>query len=242
MTLVYVPGNTFQMGSRENDPDATPAEFPQHEVKLDSFWIDQTEITNAQYNLCVDSGECTQSRYASNSAYNSENYPVVGISWQDAADFCAWAGGRLPTEAEWEYAAKGPEGYQYPWGNTFDGNNLNYCDKNCTEDWADSNFDDGYRESAPVGSYPGGASWVGALDMAGNVWEWTWDWCASYSSDPQINPTGPENGNCKIIRGGAWASPQSGVRTTYRMISSEISPNIKHPNIGFRCVMPVETN
>ena len=173
MTLVYVPGNTFQMGSRENDPDATSVESPQYEVKLDSFWIDQTEITNAQYNLCVDSGECPPSRYASNSAYNRENYPAVGISWQDAADFCAWTGGRLPTEAEWEYVAKGPDGYHYPWGNTFDGNNLNYCDINCSEDWADLNFDDGYRESAPIGSYPGGASWVGALDMAGNVWELT---------------------------------------------------------------------
>jgi len=238
MTMLFVPKGTFRMGNSEDAPNVTSAEMPQHEVFLDSFWIDQIEVTNAQYNLCVDEGICRKAHYVSSSAYNGDDYPVVGIAWDDAVDYCTWVGGRLPTEAEWEYAAKGPDELQYPWGNNFDGKNLNYCDSNCTESWADPNVDDGYRESAPVGNFPAGASWVGALDMAGNVWEWTWDWCAGYSSDPQANPMGPESGNCKIIRGGAFGSPSSGVRTTYRLISDEIMPEIRHPNIGFRCVVP----
>jgi serine/threonine-protein kinase len=145
----------------------------------------------------------------------------------------------LPTEAEWEYAAKGDTGLIYPWGNTFDGSQVNFCDVNCDESWSDKTIDNGHQESAPVGSFPGGTSWVGALDMAGNVWEWTWDWCEAYPSGPLVNPSGPDNGICKIIRGGAWASPPDGIRTTYRLIgSAEIGPTIRHPNIGFRCVLP----
>jgi Tol biopolymer transport system component/formylglycine-generating enzyme required for sulfatase activity len=240
MTMFFVPAGSFLMGSSKNDPDASSDEYPQHEVKLDSFWIDQTEITNAQYNLCVDLGGCRKSRYANNAAYNRDDYPAVGVAWQDAVDYCTWAGGRLPTEAEWEYAARGEGGFIYPWGNEFDGSLVNFCDMNCEEGWADKTIDDGYEESAPAGSFPGGASWVGALDMAGNVWEWTWDWCESYSSGLQINPNGPENGRCKIIRGGAWASPPSGIRTAYRISgSTEIAPGIRHPNIGFRCLLPI---
>ena len=238
MTMLFVPAGIFLMGSSDDDPDATADEFPQHEVKLDSFWIDRTEVTNAQYDLCVDNAACRESRYSNNTIYNGRDYPAVGISWQDAKDYCNWAGGRLPTEAEWEYAAKGEQGFTYPWGNEFDGNLVNFCDMNCEENWADKAIDDGYERSAPAGSFPGGSSWVGALDMAGNVWEWTWDWCGGYSPDLQINPDGPEDGSCKIIRGGAWASPPAGIRTAYRIIeSAEITPDIRHPNIGFRCVV-----
>jgi formylglycine-generating enzyme required for sulfatase activity len=240
MTMFFVPAGSFQMGSSENAPDAEASEFPQHEVTLDSFWIDQSEVTNAQYNLCVNMGECRKSRYANNPGYNGDSYPVVGVTWGDAVDYCTWVGGSLPTEAEWEYAAKGPSGFIYPWGNEFNGKLANFCDVNCEESWADKTVDDGFEESAPVGSYPGGASWVGVLDLAGNVWEWTWDWCDVYSSYPQNNPTGPEDGTCKILRGGAWASPPTGIRTAYRIIgSTEIAPNIRHPNIGFRCVRPI---
>ena len=239
MSMLFVPSGIFLMGAGQSDLNADQGEKPAHQVKLDDFWIDETEVSNRQYSLCVVRGDCAPSRYSSNEEYNGDNYPVVGIGWQDAQDYCAWAGGRLPTEAEWEYAARGNEGLIYPWGNDYDGRLLNACDVNCGKSWADPEIDDGYQESAPAGSYPAGASWVGALDMAGNVWEWVRDWCGEYDGEYSDNSMGPEQGRCKIIRGGAWASPPAGVRTTYRMInSSEISPDIRHPNIGFRCVYP----
>jgi len=241
MTVFFVPAGIFDMGAAEDDPDAADDEMPQHTVTLDAFWVDQTEVTNAQYAFCVEQDGCRKSLIAGNPSYNGSKLPVTGVSWQDAFDYCDWAGGRIPTEAEWEYASKGKDNSSYPWGNEFNGNFLNFCDVNCDEEWADTTIDDGYTESAPVGSFLDGASWVGALDMAGNVWEWVWDWCGAYSANLQTNPHGSQSGNCKIIRGGAWASPQAGVRTTYRMIgSAEISPTIRHPNIGFRCVMDVD--
>ncbi|MFC1936893.1 formylglycine-generating enzyme family protein [Chloroflexota bacterium] len=239
MVMAFVPGGTFQMGSLEDEPDANPGEFPQHPVTVDAYWIDLLEVSNAQYTLCVAEGVCRASRYANSSAYNGGDYPAVGVSWQDAQDYCAWIGGRLPTEAEWEYAAAGPDGLRYPWGDEFDGNLLNFCDTNCAQSWADDQIDDGYTESAPVGTYPGGASWVGALDLAGNVWEWVWDWYSDFTPEMQTNPSGPESGGYKIIRGGCWANGMDGVRTAYRMQGSqEITPSIRHPNIGFRCVIP----
>ena len=241
LAIVFVPGGTFRMGSFGKDPLATAEELPNHTVTLNSYWIDRTEVPNSAYNQCVKTGLCTQSRYANNASYNGENLPAVGISWQDAATYCDWVGGRLPFEAEWEYAAKGEPGNLYPWGDRFDGGLLNFCDANCRESWADGSVTDGFEESAPVGSYPEGASWVGALDMAGNVWEWVWDWYSEYTSEDQTNPVGPANGSCKIIRGGCWANGADGVRTTYRMDSgSEISLSTRHANIGFRCVSAIE--
>lgn len=237
--MSYVPPGEFTMGADESDPDAVPEELPAHQVSLSGFWIDQTEITNRQYQQCVDAGVCRVSRYSSNSVYNGDDFPVVGVTQQDAGNFCVWVGGRLPTEAEWEFAARGPQGLRYPWGNDFDGTLINFCDFQCSEPWADALLDDGYRESAPVNSFPGGASWVGAVDMAGNVWEWVSDWYAPYSSDRQDNPTGPFEGRTAIIRGGCWASPAWGVRTSYRIDGgSEIVSSVRHPNIGFRCVIP----
>jgi formylglycine-generating enzyme required for sulfatase activity len=156
--MAFVPGGTFQMGSEEEDALANDDEFPRHSVTLDSFWIDQTEVTNAQYALCVAEGECEESAYADDSRYNGDDYPVVGVSWYDANDYCTWADARLPTEAEWEYAARGEEGYIYPWGN----------------DAPTCEFAQFYgcpKDTIPVGSLTDGASWVGAMDMAGNAWE-----------------------------------------------------------------------
>jgi formylglycine-generating enzyme required for sulfatase activity len=237
MLMVYVPGGEFAMGSDERDADADDNDFPQHKVTLGGFWIDRTEVTNGQYAFCVNDGVCKDSRYAGDSTFNGDDYPIVGVPWQDAADYCGRAGGRLPTEAEWEYAARGEQGARYPWGDTFDGARLNYCDVNCDEGpWADEAIDDGYAQSAPVGTYPGGASWCGALDMVGNVWEWVADWYGDYSAAAQTNPIDTESGNARVLRGGCWANDAVGVRGAYRI---RIAGNVRHSNVGFRCVVPV---
>jgi eukaryotic-like serine/threonine-protein kinase len=239
MPQVYVPAGEFTMGSSKSiDPQAAEGEIPLHSVYLDEYWIDMTEVTNSQYALCVaDGGACSKpmdSGLIDNNQYL--NYPVVLVSWQQAVDYCAWTGGRLPTEAEWEKAARGPDGRIYTWGNTFDGTLLNYCDINCNNtDWKDSSFDDGYVELAPVGEYPGGASVYGALDMSGNAYEWVADWYAPYGKLPQSNPTGPASGEEHIIRGGSWGDDRGHVRTAIR--SHEYVTDTHWTNyIGFRCV------
>lgn len=225
------------MGSNDVNSD----EKPVHEVTLDSFWIDQTEVTNAQYTRCDEADRCnapsSPTSYTRDSYYgNSEfaDYPVIFVSWEDAKTYCEWAGGRLPTEAEWEYAARGPQGLVYPWGNEFDGRKLNFCDKNCAIGWVDKNVDDGYADTAPVGSYPDGASWASARDMAGNVWEWVADWYGAYPSESQVNPTGPRNGVFRVLRGGSFYSVVSHVRAANR--DNNTPGNRVDYGVGFRCV------
>jgi formylglycine-generating enzyme required for sulfatase activity len=241
MELVYIPAGEFIMGSSRNeDPHTFEEELPQHIVYMDAYWIDRTEVTNAQYALCVaDSGACTKpannysrtrSSYYDNVQYAS--HPVIFVSWSQAAAYCTWAGRRLPTEAEWEKAARGPKGRIYPWGNTFDGTLANYCDVNCLTDWKDSRYDDGYIETSPVGVYRGGASLYGVLDMAGNVYEWVADWYEPYTQIPQSNPTGPASGLDHIMRGGSWGDDPDHVRSAIR---SRISGDTWLDFIGFRC-------
>ena len=242
MVLVYVAEGEFKMGSaRTEDPETLEEELPQHIVYLDAYWIDQTEVSNAQYAMCVADGDtCTKPKeifsLTRSSYYDNEqyaNYPVIFVSWDQAAGYCAWAGRRLPTEAEWEKAARGPEGRIYPWGNTFDGTLANYCDINCINGWKDDRYDDGYVETSPVGDYPLGASVYGALDMAGNVYEWVADWYGPYSRISQVNPTGPPSGQEHIIRGGAWGDDFVHVRAAVR---SHINvPDYWVNFIGFRC-------
>lgn len=239
MMLVFIPAGEFKMGSsRADDPQAFDEELPQHIVYLGDFWIDKTEVTNAQYAMCVASGNCTPpaNNYSSTreSYYNNSqyaDYPVVFVSWSQAAAYCSWAGRRLPTEAEWEKAARGSDGRVYPWGNTFDGTLANSCDANCNLPWK-GQYDDGYVETAPVGAYPNGASVYGILDMAGNVYEWVADWYDPYNPDRQENPTGPNSGLDKIMRGGSWGDDPAHVRTTIR---SPINPDNWLDFIGFRC-------
>jgi formylglycine-generating enzyme required for sulfatase activity/predicted Ser/Thr protein kinase len=255
--MVLVPAGEFTMGS---DPDVALAEckklysgdckrewfedeYPPHTVTLSAFYIDQYEVTNAQYKKCVDAGKCsrpsesksyTRSSYYGNSQF--DNYPVIYVNWEQAKTYCEWRGSntRLPTEAEWEKAARGTDGRLYPWGNTFDGGRVNFCDRNCTLDWANKEYDDGYADTAPVGSYPGGASLYGALDMAGNVWEWVADWYNEkyYASSPRNNPTGPSSGEYRVVRGGAWSSLGDLVRAANR-IRYRPSDTLNH--VGFRC-------
>jgi eukaryotic-like serine/threonine-protein kinase len=241
MVMISIPEGEFKMGvPTTEDPGGFTDEQPQHVVYLDTYWIDQTEVSNAQYALCVaDSGACTKpaNTYAvTHPSYYDDslfaNYPVVYVSWSQAAAYCSWAGRRLPTEAEWEKAARGLEGNIYPWGNTFDGTLVNFCDSNCQTTWKNSAYNDGYAGTSPVGAYPGGASVFGVLDMAGNVHEWVADWHGPYSGGPQSNPTGPASGLDRIIRGGSWGDDTGHVRSDIR---SSLSGDNWLDFIGFRC-------
>jgi formylglycine-generating enzyme required for sulfatase activity len=226
MVMVYVPAGEFEMGSAEGDSD----EQPVHIVALDGFWIDQTEVTNGQYQRCVESGDCnppvesrssTRDSYYGNSTY--DDYPVIYVSWHQANAYCEWAGARLPTEAEWEYAARGSDGRTYPWGNSVpDCDKANYWDK-----------EDGcVGDTTAVGSYAAGVSWCGALDMAGNVWEWVADWYADYPSGREVNPTGPSSGESRVLRGGSWVRAANRLRCTYR---NRAPPDNWGGHRGFRC-------
>ena len=232
MTMRFVPSGTFSMGHTNISADESPI----HDVTLDSFWIDQTEVTNAQYAKCVQDSTCRRVGIATEAGYNGADQPVTGIRWDNAQGYCEWAGGRLPTEAEWEYAARGKEGYTYPWGNIFDGEKANFCDENCTFEWRNGAVNDQYEFTAPVGTYsPAGDSWVRAQDMAGNVWEWVSDWYGSdyYAQFVQDNPTGPERGSEKVLRGGSWFNGATDLRSANRY---NLDPTSQYYSVGFRCV------
>jgi formylglycine-generating enzyme required for sulfatase activity len=247
MVLAYVPAGEYLMGSDESQiaqalalcdeyPDgygkcarATfEEETPQHAATLDGFWIDTTEVTNRQYKLCVAGGACRASKLAERPSYNGDDLPVAGIPWQDAADYCAWAGGRLPTEAEWEYAARGPSGAIFPWGDEFNCAGGNFAD-------TVTGCDDGFPEPAPVGSFPQGVSWCGALDMAGNVWEWVGDYYGAYTPEDQVDPAGPTEGSQRILRGGSWGYMPGFVRGATRYA---VPPTADYLAVGFRCAVP----
>jgi formylglycine-generating enzyme required for sulfatase activity len=236
MTMVYVPEGEFRIGTPWSRDAAA------HTVALDAFWIDQTEVTNAHYSQCVAAGACSvpacnwgEPTYGD---ATKADHPAICVTWQAARTYCVWAGGRLPTEAEWEVVARGPDAALYPWGDEFDGTRLNSCDVNCPhEDHQIPDVDDGYARTAPVGSFPSGASWCGALDMAGNVWEWVADWYGRYPRTRQTNPTGPESGSERLIRGGSWFDYDE-----YGFLRADnrhpFEPRAGNDIIGFRCVVP----
>ena len=233
--MVYVPGGEFLRGSLEDDPLADEDERPQHPVFVDGFWIDKTEVTNGEYQLCVDSGVCTPQRHQGQ-RFAGADQPVVGVDWFQSVTYCQWVGGSLPTEAQWEKAARGTDGRIYPWGNDFDGSRLNYCDVNCIQDWKDRRVSDGYAYTAPVGNFPAGASPYGALDMSGNVWEWTADWYDPdyYPRTEYYNPMGPAAGQQRVIRGGSWHYAGRNLRAPNR---HKDVPTFRYDKIGFRCVV-----
>jgi formylglycine-generating enzyme required for sulfatase activity len=240
---VNIPAGEFIMGSNPDEPYFFGAESPRHKVFLDEYWIQRTEVTNKLYRLCVEAGAChppreikssTRDDYYTNSAY--DDFPVIYVSYNDASSFCKWVGGKLPTEAEWEKAARGTDGRLFPWGNGDLAANLaNFCDTGCPHPGeAELNFDDGYRDTAPVGSYPAGASPYGILDMAGNVLEWTSDWYSTnyYAISPYKDPLGSSTGTKHPIRGGSWYSARAGLRTSAR---ASLSPDSIYDTVGFRC-------
>jgi formylglycine-generating enzyme required for sulfatase activity len=221
MILVRVPAGEFLMGSADNDTAAASDEKRQHTVTLDEYWIGKYEVTNAQYAAFAAAKNIDWSMPS-----GKENHPVVSVSWYDAVAFCEWLSEvsgrtiRLPTEAEWEKAARGTDGRLYPWGN-----------ESPTCDLAQYGECDG--GALPVGSKPKGASPYGALDMAGNVWEWVADWSDSnyYDNSPNRNPTGPTSGEYRGLRGGAWFDISVNVRAAYR---GGHDPDLRNVNFGFR--------
>jgi len=226
MTMVYVPGGDLMMGSADDDPIAQSDEKPRHDVYLDAFWIDRTEVTNAQYRQCVQSDKCRASVYADRPDLNGDDQPVTGVNWDEAAAYCRWAGAALPTEAQWEKAAKGADYQRYPWGAQ-----TATCEFAVLKDYF--GYGCGKGEAAwPVGSKPQGASPYGALDMAGNVSEWVADWYGAYPSEYQVNPTGPAAGTKKVIRGGSWNNTWPNARIAAR--ETDV-PDNHADNLGFRC-------
>jgi formylglycine-generating enzyme required for sulfatase activity len=265
MVMVYVPAGEFLMGSADSDSNVKRDEKPQHKVMLDAYWVDRTEVTNAMFARFVEAtsyktdaekarqasvyyenmkswketagADWQHPRGPSSNLTGLDTYPVVAVSWNDAAAYCQWAGRRLPTEAEWEKAARGPDGRKYPWGDIWDvqmARRVNFADRNLISDMADNNADDGYKFTAPAGSYPAGASRYDALDMAGNVWEWVRDWYEEqyYDRSPVENPTGPAAGQLRALRGGSWGDPQSQVRVAVRGWNI---PDFGIGYLGFRC-------
>jgi formylglycine-generating enzyme required for sulfatase activity len=225
MVEVYVPAGNFTMGSDDRDDRKSN---PPHLVHLNAFWVDQTEVSRGMYNVCVRAGACPsipehRDPHVDDPAYS--NYPVIYIKWQYAQRYCAWAGRKLPTEAEWEKAARGTDGRLFPWGDSQPTLSL-------------ANYNNNIGELMPVDRYPLGASPYGALNMAGNAREWTLDWYAPfyYRTSPDTNPTGPETGETKSLRGGSFLDDERQLRVFNRFQHEPGSPG---NNRGFRCVESV---
>jgi len=234
--MLFVPSGTFTMGSEALE--AAPNERPLTSTTLTRFYMSRFPVTNAEYEQ-FDRGH-VQKRVAG----AADSHPVVHVTSLEAMKFCQWLTTRerkkyrLPTEAEWEYAARGTDGRRYPWGN-FDrrGDLANFADRNTVFAWSDREISDGYAESSPVGAFPLGASPFGLEDMAGNVWEWCLDYFEIYKGAPRVNPRGPTSGAKRVYRGGSWKSRFNSLRTTSR--GSNV-PNYSCNDLGFRIVCECE--
>jgi eukaryotic-like serine/threonine-protein kinase len=257
MLMVFVPAGEFMMGSE----DGPVNEQPLHTVTLPDFWIDQTEVTNAMfakfieetgYETDAQKGGCSyvldltaeQWNCLSDAAWDhpqgSESsvggldaHPVVQVSWNDARAYCAWADRRLPTEAEWEKAARSDDARRFPWGNDeVNGELLNLADVAYGTAWSIPQVDDGFQFTSPVGHYSAGASPYGALDMAGNVWEWNSSLSEPYPYDPNDGREDLSASGMRALRGGSWDDFTINVRSTIRFRGG---PAFRVAYIGFRC-------
>jgi formylglycine-generating enzyme required for sulfatase activity len=230
--MIFLPSAEFTMGS--DTEEASPNERPLSHITLSRFYLSRCLITNAEYE------QFDRAHHAKRSPGAGDRHPVVYVSYLDAVKFCQWLSTRerrkyrLPTEAEWEYAAKGNDNRKFPWGN-YDGRGdlANFADRNTVFAWSDRDIDDGYPESSPVGAFPLGASPFGVEDMAGNVWEWCLDYYELYRPGPKVNPRGPSAGTKRVHRGGSWKSRFSSLRTAMR---SSNAPGFSCNDLGFRIV------
>ena len=225
MVWVRLPGGSFQMGSTDGDS----REKPVHRVTVDGFELTKSEVTVAQYRACVDAGTCNAGgtgEYCNWDKGDRGAHPINCVDWGQSAAFCKWAGGRLPTEAEWEYAARsGGRDWTYPWGNE-----QATCSRAVMDDGGDGC---GKNRTWPVCSKSAGHSAQGLCDMAGNVWEWVADWYGDYSPAASRNPTGPGSGSVRVCRGGGWFNPAAGLRAAYR---NGNRPGDRGSGLGFRCL------
>jgi len=234
--MLFVPSGKFIMGSE--DLEAAPNERPITSVTLTRYYISRFPVTNAEYEQ-FDPGHAQK-----RAAGAGDRHPVVHVSSLEAMKFCQWLTTRerkkyrLPTEAEWELAARGTDGRKYPWGNhDHRGDLANFADKNTVFAWSDREINDGYAESSPVGAFPMGVSPFGLEDMAGNVWEWCLDYFEIYRGSPKVNPRGATSGAKRVYRGGSWKSRFNSLRTTTR--GSHV-PNYSCHDLGFRIVCECE--
>jgi formylglycine-generating enzyme required for sulfatase activity len=249
--MVYVPEGEFILGSDEEDVEADENEKPQTIIFLEAFWIDRYEVTNAQYKKFVDAtnykvpfidaGWATPYNWT-NRTYPEglEDYPVLLVDWNDAQAYCAWAGARLPTEAEWEKAARGTDGRTYPWGDEIPSCEYAVIYEGKPIIIENEQFGCGQIRPWPVGSKPAGVSSYGALDMVGNVWEWTSSLDLSYPYSPDDGRESPEANGSRIARGGSWDDPNVAkrVRPAYRL---DLPPDARNISLGLRCAISAQT-
>lgn len=239
--MVWIPACEFKMGVSETDlvalkrerPDYTnvdawiKSEMPQHTVKLDGYWMYKYEVTVAQFKkFCL----ATKRAMPEIPAWDVDNFPMVNVTWEDATAYCVWAGVRLPTEAEWENAARGGDERRFPWGNAWETERCNNM-----SDHNEAGGGNNAERAAPVGSFSIGISPYGIEDMSGNVWEWCEDWYGDdyYAKSPLKNPQGPEDGDFRVMRGGSWGSTSRTCRATMRHY---VAPDMAHHDDGgFRC-------
>lgn len=222
--MVWVPEGEFLMGSKAEDKTAQDSETPQHRVTLSGYWMYRTEVTVGQYRKFLKE---TGGQMPREPEFKwKDNHPMVNVGWNDAKAYAEWAGARLPSEAEWEKAARGDDGRAYPWGRGF---SPNFC-------WsADASGGDNHKiGTAPVGSFPLGESPYGCLDMAGNVWEWCEDYFGAeyYDVSARLDPKGPRYATDHVFRGGAWFAPMDMVRCAVR---GHRPPEFANDSLGFRC-------
>jgi formylglycine-generating enzyme required for sulfatase activity len=246
MVQVYIPAGSFLRGSNPEDPLAQEDEFPQRSIYLNSYWIDKTEITNAMYaqflnqvgnqleggDTWLDADDQAAQVFMENDRWEAlegyENHPVVEVTWFGARAYCEWVGRRLPTEAEWEKAARGTDGRTFPWGEGESGVKKVPCDQ--------ANLAGCHLSTVPVGQSPNDVSPYGVLDMGGNIAEWVADWYEAeyYQTSPVKNPMGPESGKYRILRGGTWTRNHLTSRTVNRFWTDPSFACYYNGN-GFRC-------